>query len=117
MTEDTLLIIVALAGLTVIGLVAAFFLVVWTLNGATVLFVFAADQGFLGIFAFFVAWVILFPVMLIGSIFFGFVSWLHTRAATREAKHEMKRKPHEPPLSSWERSKWANRLPPYDKDD
>ncbi|MEZ5813246.1 MAG: hypothetical protein R3E13_00730 [Alphaproteobacteria bacterium] len=42
--------------------------------GAITLFAFAAEQGFIGLAAYFACWVFLLPVMLVASILVGLVA-------------------------------------------
>jgi hypothetical protein len=51
---------------------------VCTVFGAIILFELAAEQGFLGLAAYFACWVFLFPVMLIASLIIGLVIAIKT---------------------------------------
>lgn len=49
------------------------YLLRWKLGGAYILFVWAGQQGFLGVAAYFACWVFLFPIMLVASLIVGFI--------------------------------------------
>jgi hypothetical protein len=96
-------------------------LLLCALEGALALLAIALAQGFVGIVAYFAAWVFLLPFMLVASVGLGAI----TRFATASAKRREKRvdrwrrwhregKVSGPPPDPAERHKWANRLPPYD---
>ncbi len=59
-------------------LVIAYFLIKYLLIGAISLFLWAVEQGFVGVAAYFACWVFLFPIMVVASIVTG--------AATKWAK-------------------------------
>ena len=61
--EETLLIIVAI----ILGLAGLAALIV----GAVALFALAAEQGFIGLAAYFACWVFLLPIMVVASIVVG----------------------------------------------
>lgn len=67
MASDQLIIWVVLA----LGALLALALSLAVIVGAIALFAFAADQGFIGLVAYFAAWFFLFPIMLIGSLAVG----------------------------------------------
>lgn len=115
-----------LAGVVILALVAlviAIGLLLVGFSGALVLFAFAALQGFLGIAAYFAAWVVLFPVMAVASIVVGFLASQKPESLSSVRNEKPKSKPEAqwaaktdrtPPTDPEEHYKWANRLPPYD---
>jgi lysylphosphatidylglycerol synthetase-like protein (DUF2156 family) len=82
-----------------------------TFLGAITLGAMASAQGFVGLVAYAAAWVFLFPLMLISSIFVGF--WISSGSDPKFQNRTEPTPPRDPVL----RYKWANRLPPYDKHD
>lgn len=67
MASDQLIIWVVLA----LGALLALALSLAVIVGAISLLAVAADQGFIGLVAYFAAWFFLFPIMLIGSLAVG----------------------------------------------
>jgi len=65
--------------LIVVGLVAlviAIYLIKYSFIGATFLFAWASEQGFIGVAAYFACWIFLFPFMLTACIIAGMIiSW------------------------------------------
>lgn len=109
MSEGATIFVFAVAGIGLI--IAALWLIGYLFSGAAVLFVWASEQGFIGIAAYFTAWVFLLPIMLIGSTLVGiFLHWSEASAPREIARIEKGDAPSDP----HERFKWANRLPPYD---
>jgi hypothetical protein len=70
-TEDQILLLIAAGIGLVLVLWVAVKLIRWTFFGASVLFAFAAAQGFVGIAAYVAMWVFVFPLMLIASVLIG----------------------------------------------
>ena len=65
-----------LVGVGIIALVIAIFLIKYLFVGAFFLFSWAAEQGFIGVAAYFACWIFLFPFMLTASVITGAViSW------------------------------------------
>lgn len=71
LSENQILLLIA----GVVGLVLALWIVVnlirWTIVGAAVLLAFAAEQGFVGLAAYVLLWVVVLPLMLIASLSIG----------------------------------------------
>lgn len=116
-TEIWVLIAAAVVALLFLSLVA----LGWLIAGAVVLFTWALTQGFIGAAIYFALWIFALPFMLIASIIVGGVC---QRIQARDEKNAKQIKAwrkknlgdeSEPPSDPYERSKWANRLPPYDR--
>jgi hypothetical protein len=63
----------------ILALAIAFLLLRLLFSGAVGLFVWASEQGFVGVAVYFGCWVFLFPLMLTGCILFGVGSWWNNR--------------------------------------
>jgi hypothetical protein len=74
MTEVAIWIFAVLIGLALI-LAALLFL----FEGAGLLLIWAMKSGFVGFAAYVACWVLLFPVMLVGSILLGFINTVFIR--------------------------------------
>jgi uncharacterized membrane protein len=65
-----------LVGVGIIALVIVILLIKYLFVGAFFLFSWAAEQGFIGVAAYFACWIFLFPFMLTASVITGAViSW------------------------------------------
>jgi hypothetical protein len=63
-------------GVGLLILLIGFFLLKYLFIGAVFLFVWAGEQGFIGVAVYFACWFFLFPVMLVASIISGaFIRW------------------------------------------
>lgn len=75
--------------LTILALIVALILAYWLIKrlviGAGILLEWASEQEFLGVIAYFAAWVFLLPLMIIASIVAGFIH----KANEKEARLEM----------------------------
>ncbi|HEY6527084.1 MAG TPA: hypothetical protein VIZ65_00200 [Cellvibrionaceae bacterium] len=58
-------------GIGFLLLIAGYFLIKYFFIGVVFLFVWAAEQGFIGVAAYFACWFFLFPVMLVACIVTG----------------------------------------------
>ena len=105
---------VAVAGF--IALLFAFFLLRLAFWGASALFAYAIEQGFVGLIAYIAAWVFLFPLMLVASIGVGVFGMWAIRYIKKQDNLDGRRNQRVPPNGSVEHYRWANRLPPYDKE-
>lgn len=94
--------------LVIIALVLGLGLFALVAEGALRLLGFANQGGFVGIIAYFAAWVFLFPLMLIWSLVAGYMAM---PAKERDEQVHKRKLPTDPD----ERYNWANRLPPYDQ--
>ncbi len=98
----------------VLGLLALFlglFLFGLALRGGAFLFFWALEQGFIGVAAYFAAWVFLLPLMATVSIGLGIGLKTLER---REIQDKNRVEKGVPPRSPDAHYRWANRLPPYD---
>ena len=71
-SNDTAIVITVLVVLLGLALIVSIATILFT--GAAKLFVFACEQGFIGLAAYFACWVFLLPAMLIGSFVVGVVT-------------------------------------------
>lgn len=76
--EPWMSILLVVAGLFALWL--AFVLFAAALAGAVALFLYAAEQGFIGVAAYIACWVLFFPVMLVIAIIVGLVIMWASRA-------------------------------------
>lgn len=97
--------------LAVLGLFLGLIILGLAFRGGTLLFLWALEQGFIGVAAYFAAWVFLLPLMATASIGIGI--WLKLFDA--DVIHNEKRAAKGlPPKGGDAHHRWANRLPPYD---
>ena len=60
--------------LLIVALVVVGYLIKWLFLGATILFAWACESGFIGAAAYFACWFFLFPIMFVACILVGLMS-------------------------------------------
>jgi hypothetical protein len=60
---------------TILAIIIGIFFIVSFVIGVINLFVFAINQGFIGLAVFLACWFFMWPVMLVVSLLFGFYFW------------------------------------------
>ena len=75
------LVVIIVLGILALGI--ALCLLVALVIGAIALFVWASEAGFIGVAVYFACWVFMFPLMIIGCIIVGGVTWWTERTEER----------------------------------
>ena len=63
--------IIVLIGGAIIALIVAIAIIMYGIAGAILQFAWASEFGFIGVVAFFAAWVFMFPIMAIWAVLWG----------------------------------------------
>ena len=66
--------IILLIGGAILALILAFAVLMYGVSGAILQFAWASEFGFIGIVAFFAAWVFMFPIMAIWAVLWGWAA-------------------------------------------
>ena len=63
--------VILLIGVAIIALILAVAVIIYGIIGAGLQFAWASELGFIGVVAFFAAWVFMFPIMAIWAVLWG----------------------------------------------
>ncbi len=63
--------VILLIGVAIVALILAVAVIIYGIIGAGLQFAWASEFGFVGVVAFFAAWVFMFPIMAIWAVLWG----------------------------------------------